>query len=221
MEEIQVRISDIATPVIESLDLAQELGPAGVREILELMWIAFHDMISDNVNVSNYSENRITEQWYIRLNSRWYRENRALRLTCRLDPILQHEDMTFAANVGQPPTIDFCFRTWDPDDRYFGVECKNLRITDSSSIRRYVDTGINNYTSGRYGSSSTVSALVGYILSGTVENIIIALNEAINNTIQNLNRDLSYDDPHYYSAHIRTLDNVDITLHHLMFTFAA
>lgn len=216
-------IRTIASPIIEPFNLAHELGPNGIREIVEIMWIAFHDMQKDKVNVIGLSENQITEKWGMRLQKRWYEENRATRLTCKLYPIAQHEDITLAKPRGQSPTIDFCFRTWDPDDRYFGVECKNLEERNNDLTRRYIATGINNYVTGRYGSSSSESALVGYILSGSIANIVSALSKKLeeDKPIKNLYRDFSFDDPQYNSVHARQLDKGTIILHHLMFSFVA
>jgi hypothetical protein len=223
MEAKQMSIRAIASPIIEPTDLAHELGPNGIREIVEIMWIAFHDMQKDKVNIIGLSENKITEKWFMRLQKRWYEENRATRLRCKLCPVMQHEDDTLAKPRGQAPTIDFCFRTWDPDDRYFGAECKNLEEKNNSLTKRYISTGVNNFVTGRYGSSSSESALVGYIIYGSIANIISDLSSKLANDkpIKNLYRDLSYDDPHYNSIHIRQLDTERIILHHLMFSFVA
>lgn len=223
MEEKQMSIRTIASPVIEPLDLAHELGPNGIREIIEIMWIAFHDMQNDKVTIIGLDENQITEKWSMRLQKRWYEENRATRLKCHLYPVVQHEDNTLKKKRGQAPTIDFCFRTWDIDDRYFGAECKNLEEKNSASTKRYISTGVNNFVTGRYGSSSSESALIGYVISGSIANIVTELSSelASDKPIKNLARDLSFDDPHYKSIHIRQLDARDIVLHHLLFSFVA
>lgn len=216
-------IKTIASPIIEPIDLAYELGPIGVREIVEIMWIAFHDMQMDNVNIIGLNENQITEKWSIRLQKRWYEENRATRLKCKLYPVVQHEDTVLAKPRGQAPTIDFCFRTWDPEDRYFGAECKILEEKNTALMKRYISTGVNNFVIGRYGSSSSESALIGYIISGAIDNIVRELASLLSNDnpVKNMHRDFSFDDPHYNSSHIRQLDCKLILLHHLMFLFAA
>lgn len=216
-------IQKIASPIVEPIDLAKELGPTGIREIVEIMWVAFGDLKSEKVNVVGLSENQITERWCMRLQNRWYTENRATRLNCNLVPISQHEDTTLAKNKGQAPTIDFCFRTWDPDDRYFGAECKKLEENNNALSERYVETGIDNFVTGRYGASCSESALIGYILQGSIDNIITSISRLIisDNPVQNLRRDYSFEDPHYDSSHVRQLDNKTIKLHHLMFSFVA
>lgn len=216
-------ISKIASPPAEPIDLAKELGPKGIREILEIMWLAFHDMRGRSISIKGFSEDEITEAWFMFLQERWHSENRATKLNCALCPVLQHPDVKLAKPRGKDPTIDFCFRTWHPDDRYFGAECKNLKEKDSALSQRYIDTGINNYTIGRYGSTTSESAIIGYVLEGNLTNVVKEICDKVKSEkpIQNLLRDMTYDDPHYKSVHLRTLDFQNITIHHLMFSMTA
>lgn len=214
-------ISKIVNPPIVPMDLASELGPQGVREILEVLWLSYHDMI-DKKHIFSVSsrEDDITEIWAIYVQRRWYRENRALEINVELDPVMQHLDYTMANRVGQSPRIDFSFRAMDPDKRYFGIECKNLKKGKKASFTRYIETGIDNYSLGRYGFSSIENALVGYILDGDIADIIERLNNLVvkdTSTIDGLNRDFSYPDPHYSSKHRRSSDGKAIIINHLFF----
>ena len=202
-------------------DLANELGPEGVREILEIFWLSYHDMIRAAYTIKEgQHEDEITEDWYGFIEERWFCKNRATVIKLHLYPAAQHIDKTMAKSKGQPPKIDFCFRTWRPDDRYFGVECKNLIEGDSYLNNRYMDTGVMNYVSGRYGSSSTENALIGYVLKGELPKMIKTLGEKIIGIdgTEGLFRDLSYMDPHYLSRHVRS-DGKEITIDHLFFDF--
>ena len=100
---------------------------------------------------------------------------------------------TMSKQKGQAPTIDFCFRTWSIDESYFGAECKNLYAHNKAYTERYVDTGVCNYTSGRYGSKSSVSSLVGYVLFGKIPEIVDELRCEIAKTSprSNISRDIS------------------------------
>lgn len=203
-------------------DLAKKLGKNGVIEILSVLWSGYHTLYADNVISFGMDENEITEEWYMRVNEIWYKENRALRISIKIAPAIQHGDKTKAKSQGQPPTIDFCFRSWEIRDEYFGIECKNLYESDNEYIKRYVETGIGNYISGRYGAKSSVSSVVGYILSGDAINIISELKDEIATTTphMNLTKDLSTMEKQYKSRHFRLLDGVCITIHHLFFDFA-
>lgn len=205
------------------VDLAKKIGKNGVVEVLSVMWQGYDDLRAENVITSDMNENTITQEWYLRVNERWHRENRASRITVRLSPTVQYEDDTLAKNQGQSPTIDFCFRAWSKDEGYFGAECKNLYDHDNRHIKRYVSTGVNNYTSGRYGSKSTVSSMIGYVLTGEISEIVDDLSKEIATTKPhtNLTKTLGTRDAQYKTTHIRTLDGELIILYHLLFDFVA
>jgi hypothetical protein len=205
------------------IDLAKRLGANGITEILSIMWLAYTDLRDSGIISKADREDKITEEWYIRLSWRWNSENRASRICLRLTPILQHEDDTMALKKGKPPTIDFCFRAWEASEGYFGAECKNLYDHDDKHIQRYVATGVNHYISGRYGSCSTTSAMIGYVLSGKLDEIADELKTEICTTSPRVNllKDMMSKDAQYKTQHIRTLDNMIITLYHLFFNFAA
>jgi hypothetical protein len=134
------------------------------------------------------------------------------------------------------PKIDLRFCSFEKNVKltYF-VEAKNLIETDTTKrakkgrkgntitvsahnwYNRYIDTGIDNYLSGRYPSNG---CLVGYILQGKMENIIACINQYL----QNRNRaseiltqqpfNLRNLDSFYLSKH-----NNDIIIKHLMLNF--
>ena len=203
-------------------DLAKKLGKNGVVEILSVLWDGYHSLKKANVITPEMDENEITEEWFLHVDEIWHHENRALRLSIKIAPSLQHEDKTKAQPVGQPPTIDFCFRSWENRDSYFGIECKNLYEANSKYIKRYVQTGIDNYINGRYGAQSSVSSIAGFILSGEVSSVVSELRNEIAtiSPLKNLTKDLSTPDALYQSKHTRKSDNVCITIHHLFFDFA-
>ena len=125
------------------------------------------------------------------------------------------------------PTIDFCFKDWSTANSYFGAEAKNLYDkndqTKRKKIKRYVATGIDNYISGKYGSQSSASSVIGYVLSGKVSDIVDELKNEIQkgSPVSNLSRAMSISEPQSFTRHIRTCDNKEITLHHLFFSFVA
>ena len=205
-------------------DLAKRLGPSGVNEILLTLWRGYHDLMTDpNITISeNAEEDDITLEWYGKILQRWINENRATILKInRIGPVHQYPDPTLKKARGYKPTIDFCFRDWDTTNSYFGAECKNLYNHRKDKIKRYVHTGVKNYTLGRYGSQSSESSIVGYVLSGKIPEIVMELVSEIATTapISNLSRELRYTEPQYASRHKRSTDKSEITLHHLFFDF--
>lgn len=206
-------------------DLAKRLGPSGVNEILLILWQGYHDIIADtNITITeNTEEDDITQEWYGKISLRWTAENRATILRINsIGPVHQYQDSTLKKERGYKLTIDFCFRDWNTSNSYFGAECKNLYNHKKDKIKRYVETGVKNYTSGRYGSQSSESSIIGYVLSGKIPEIVAELISEIAKIapVNNLSRELRYVEPQYSSQHMRDLDNQEITLHHLFFDFS-
>lgn len=216
-------IKSISASNIIPVDIARRLGSGGLKEILEVMWLAFHDLQADSIDFTQDDEDDITQEWFIKLCDRWTRDNRAARVVLSLTPINQYADDTMAQTRGRSPTIDFCFRAWNKNDGYFGAECKNLYAGNHAKSKRYVEKGVKHFISGYYGSKSSVSAMIGYVLLGTVPEIVNELLPIMNDTCptQNLSRELLVPEPQYKSLHERTTDHQQITVHHLFFQFVA
>lgn len=205
-------------------DLAKRLGPSGINEILLTLWQGYYDLKGDNsiTILEDAKEDDITLEWYGKVLQCWSDKNRATTLRInRIGPVHQYPDPTLKKERGYKPTIDFCFRDWDTTNSYFGAECKNLYNHKSDKIKRYINTGVKNYTSGRYGSQSSESSIIGYVLSGKIPDIVAELVAEIAKItpVSNLSRELRYVEPQYASQHIRITDNDVITIHHLFFDF--
>lgn len=205
-------------------DLAKKIGVDGVNEILNVFWSGYRELKSDSSFVVNVSskEDDITQKWYEKIIVIWDSRNRTTSISLNgLCPIHQYADNTMKKQRGSKvPTIDFCFKDWSTDNSYFGAEAKNLYESKPDKIKRYVATGIENYTNGKYGSQSSESAIIGYVLSGKVLEIVNDLKSEIakGKPIANLARTVGID-PQYKSSHVRMLDNQEITLYHLFFDF--
>ncbi len=208
-------------------DLANKIGLRGVNEILSVLWNGYHDLKSDaSIHITESTEeDSITQEWFVKIQRIWDSRNRATTLSLNgLVPIHQYADDTMKKKKGsKSPTIDFCFKDWSTSNSYFGAEAKNLYKEKPENIERYVSTGIDNYRSGRYGSQSTESAIVGYILSGEIPDIVEALKIEIlkEPPLSNLSRVMSIAEPQYQSSHKRVLDDREIIIHHLFFDFVA
>lgn len=136
----------------------------------------------------------------------------------------QYADNTLKKRRGvKSPTIDFCFKDWSTANSYFGAEAKNLYNSKPQKVERYVTTGVINYIQGRYGSYSSQSAIIGYVLSGSISEIVEELRTEIKKLvpISNLTRSILEVNPQYKTEHKRITDGEEITLHHLFFSFVA
>ena len=207
-------------------DLAKKIGVGGVNEILDVFWKGYQELKSDTSFVTSTSsaEDDITQKWYEKILGIWDSRNRATSIALNgLRPIHQYGDNTMKKRKGsKAPTIDFCFKDWSTDNSYFGAEAKNLYESRPDKIERYVSTGVDNYTTGRYGSQSSESSIIGYVLSGKIPDIVneLRVEMAKGSPVANLSRSTSAN-PQYKSSHLRTLDSQEITLHHLFFDFAS
>ena len=207
-------------------DLAKKIGVGGVNEILDVFWKGYQELTRDTSFVVNSSseEDDITQKWYEKILGIWDSRNRATSIALNgLHPLHQYGDNTMKKRKGtKAPTIDFCFKDWSTDNSYFGAEAKNLYESRPDKIERYVSTGVNNYTTGRYGSQSSESSIIGYVLSGKIPDIVdeLKVEMAKGCPVANLARSTSAN-PQYKSSHLRTLDSQEITLHHLFFDFAS
>ena len=205
-------------------DLANKIGVGGVNEILNVFWKGYSELRKDTsitIDVSS-DEDDITQMWYEKILTIWDSRNRATSIVLNgLRPFHQYADKTMKKRKGvKAPTIDFCFKDWSTNNSYFGAEAKNLYKNKGKKIKRYISTGVQNYTKGRYGSESSESSMIGYVLSGTIPDIVTKLRAEMSKEqpIDNLTRTTSIY-PQYKSRHLRTLDSREIVLHHLFFDF--
>lgn len=219
-------IRNITSSTAMPPDLARKIGVGGVNEILDVFWKGYNELKQDDsitIDIST-DEDDITQKLFEKILAIWDSRNRATSIALNgLCPIHQYADNTMKKRKGvKAPTIDFCFKDWSTDNSYFGAEAKNLYENQSEKIERYISTGIQNYIVGKYGSQSSEASMIGYVLSGTIPTIVTQLRTEITKKqpVDNLMRTTSIY-PQYKSRHLRTLDNQEITLHHLFFDFAS
>lgn len=216
------RIKDITISNPVPIDLAERIGTDGIGIILSTMWLGYHDLRKDDIITTTTDEDSITAEWYLKVSNRWTSENRAAQVNLKLIPINQYPDRTLKKDRGKAPTIDFCFRAWNKNDGYFGAECKRLIAGQKRLAREYVDNGVKRFSTGKYSSKCSVSAMVGYVQGGSIPDIVKELIPIIGeaDTEENLIRVMNEPNPEYKSKHLRALDASIITLHHLFFDFS-
>ncbi|MEQ6118577.1 hypothetical protein [Reichenbachiella sp. MALMAid0571] len=114
------------------------------------------------------------------------------------------------------PRIDFRLTTFSKSNEYdYFFETKNLKQNDSALKRRYINTGINNFTSKKYENGS----LIGYLVEGKINETVNGINALLKKDkreTENLN--LKEDNllkSYYESNH----SEIGI-LKHLIFDFA-
>lgn len=93
-------------------------------------------------------------------------------------------------------------------------EAKNLKENETALKRRYIDTGIDSFTSGKYKNG----ALVGYLLSGDKIGTVKGINDLLIKDSRNgeilIQNDNSFHDSYFESGHA----SIGV-LKHLIFDF--
>ena len=210
---------------INSNDFVETLTLPGIKHILGLVWEAYDCLINDsNIVIDKQShENEITQELYTKILLLWRNSKLPIFFTRNIIPDKQYVDATMRKDKGEYPTIDICFRDPKKPQSYFGLECKKLLGIRKKNIQYYIDTGIGNYISGRYGSCSSQNAIAGYVMSGEIPKVVGRIINEIkkNSFISNLSLDKNSIHPQYISRHMRESDNNEILLYHLFFDFTA
>lgn len=140
----------------------------------QLIIEAYQTSLTGRVVKLDWNENDISSELH-----RHIKEN-PLRLKYR---IFSHIEAHIPKNTPKEkgfadkfPRIDFCMATFALADEYeYFLEAKNLKENDAVLKRRYIDTGIDNFVSGKYVNGS----LVGYLLEGRAKETIDGINKLL------------------------------------------
>lgn len=140
---------------------------------------ACQNSLSEAVLQLDWNENDITSELHKHI-----KEN-PLRIKWRVS---SNVEVTLPKNIPKVkgfadkfPRIDIRLTSFISIYEYeYFFEAKNLKQDDSALKRRYIDTGIDNFVSGKYKNGS----LLGYLIKGNTNKTI----EGINRLLENDNR---------------------------------
>lgn len=152
--------------------------------------------------LNNYiSENRIRLKWEI-VNSR--------------------EEYLF--DKDSPKTKGFADREYRIDMKLTSInsgkeyvyyfEAKNLKENDTALKRRYIETGMDSFTSGKYKNG----ALVGYFLAGNLSSTIVRINNLLAKESRN-SEILIQKENHFHDSYFESTHASIGILKHLFFDF--
>jgi hypothetical protein len=155
-------------------------------------------------------------------------------LQLRIDPesyLYRKEILEGLTDPDTAPRIDIKISgAWVQEDIYYGIEGKILVEKDWKTRReydlraRYIETGIDNFVSGRYSPEVSRGCVVGYVVFGSAFKVYRRLNNLLThrgrkNEILKNRHSVNGCSDCYKSSHIRTIDNEKIELYHLLLTF--
>lgn len=115
------------------------------------------------------------------------------------------------------PRIDFRLSTFAKSDEYeYFFEAKNLKQNDSALKRRYINTGINNFVSGKYVNGS----LIGYLLEGKTDETVKGINSLLGKD-KRQNEILNFSSNKLFNSYYESYHSDIRILKHLIFDFTA
>jgi hypothetical protein len=117
--------------------------------------------------------------------------------------------------------MDIVFGTFSRPKLSYGIEAKiiaelNVGTRNANSLcKEYIVSGIDRFVSGTY---SMIGCMVGYVISGQPDNIVIKINDVLTNAKRNDevvgDKHLIYNHEHCYSS-----THKEMKLQHFFFNF--
>lgn len=115
------------------------------------------------------------------------------------------------------PRIDFRLTSFISTYEYeYFFEAKNLKQNDSALKRRYINTGIDNFVSGKYVNGS----LIGYLLEGKTDETVKGINSLLGND-KRQNEILNFKSNKLFNSYYESYHSDIRILKHLIFDFTA
>jgi len=180
----------------------------------QLLIDAYNKMIFDKIDVSTFLENDISAilNNNIELNSK--------SIEWKIDSkteynIFKDNQVVEKGFADKQSRIDFVFSVFTSKNKYkYFIEAKNLKEKSSALKRRYINTGINSFTTKKYKNGS----LAGYLLKGDLKKTVQGINSLLKKDKREseilIGKTLPIHNNYYESEHIEIS-----TLKHLMFDF--
>lgn len=120
----------------------------------------------------------------------------------------------FAAKL---PRIDLSFAVISSKLEYvYHMEAKNLKEKSSGLKRRYIDTGINNFLSGKYENG----CLLGYVVEGKLHKSVYGINKLLKKDKREAEF-LAKEENHLHKHYYESKHPNDFLIKHFMFDFTA
>jgi hypothetical protein len=231
------QLSEVGKPSVGIPDRNNKLLWADfVQLVLELTIQAYQAMLIDGIAQQNWEENVFT----VRLGDDYIRNivfDRELPIRHEIRTKL-HTDAMRAGKQStiQAKEIDLkLFDVWERDShkRHFVWEAKRVGDKKVNNAyenlnSEYVNEAIYRFIKREYADGLNDAGVLGYVLGGSVTNIVADINQAmgkirINPPLPPSNHLVSaqpiegFSD--IYDSHHSRIDNTNIQLHHLFFTF--
>ena len=135
---------------------------------------AYQSSLKGKVIQLNWNENDISSELHRHMKENPLRIK--WKVSTNVEPHIPKEGCKVKGFSSKFPRIDFRLTSFTSTNEYeYFFEAKILKQNDSALKRRYIDTGIDNFVSGKYENGS----LIGYLLEGKAKETIIGINSLL------------------------------------------
>lgn len=140
-------------------------------------------LILENV-ITSYQKLRVEEKWKSLTSERDFRDLIVERM--RTNSLFNYWlSINREAQEGFYSEIGYSDIKIDiaASGRYFAFECKRLddKIGKSSLQQKYIDDGLNRFIIGKYAEEDDFGGMVGFIVTGKIENIVLDMKKKVKN----------------------------------------
>ena len=140
----------------------------------QLLVDAYHTSITAKAIQLDWNENDISSELHERMKKNPLRVK--WKISTNVEAHLPDDRTKIKGFSATFPRIDFRLTSFISEYEYdYFFEAKNLKVSDSALKRRYIETGIDNFVSGKYSDGS----IIGYILEGATADIVIGINSLL------------------------------------------
>jgi hypothetical protein len=168
---------------------------------LRLLVDSYHSAIADKSISPDWNENDITST----LNS--YISKNEIRLqweivNSREEYLFDKDSQKTKGFADREFRIDMKLTSINSGKEYvYYFEAKNLKENDTALKRRYIDTGMDSFTNGKYKNG----ALVGYFLNGNLFDTVVGINKLLAKDSRDseilIQKGNQYHDSYFESTH--------------------
>lgn len=153
---------------------------------LDALRRGYEQMVSDGQYDVDWKEDKLTAHLVEKTKLTGFLSPKQISINHQ-PPVYSEEVIYGDDDPSEAPRVDFKFTKWYGRTEFdYYAEAKNLSATnwqkrDGSKVNaskyrvRYIDTGIENFLSGRY----PEGCLLGYVVNGETEKIVEGINQLI------------------------------------------
>ena len=222
--EIKMGFEDYYAPFVAPEKWIAVISSGFENMVVSVLISSYYDMIS----AGNYERDWHEVRFSAALIGYMQKTRDKKKLDLLIDPeqYLYNDDILNGINdPSKAPRIDIrTHQNWMKEDVFYPIEGKvlvekNWKTRNASSLRkRYISTGIENFTNGKYGAKGVIA---GFVVEGNPKAIVKQINELMQTQGYSpgccmLNAPFNGYDNHYKSIHNC---KCYVELRHILFDF--